>query len=505
VSRIKSSPEKTGFLIERFLWPVGLLISLIIFVEPVEASTRKAPYLIYPGDNTQMEVLWQLTTNDTCSLSWGIDTTYADGTQMTYEYGTDHQHKYIITDLTPGIKYYYQVDISGELHRGSFTAVPPDTARYIKFFAYGDTRSYPATHNQVAAGIISTFTADPDYQTVILSVGDLVNSGNTEADWDSQFFSPAYTNIQAMLAGLPYQAAMGNHEGTGVLFTKYFPYPFTGGRYWSFDYGPMHVAIVDQYTGYSPGSAQLVWLENDLAESTKLWKFIVLHEPGWSAGDHSNNTSVQNYIQPLCLEYGVSIVFGGHNHYYARAVVNGVEHLTIGGGGAPLYQPIPTYPYIVATSRSNHYTKIEIDDNWLYFKAINTAGNIIDSFSIYKGPDRLYIPGDVNMSSGAWPPLATGPDVTYLVNYFRSLPANQACLLGGFWCSADANGDCSIIGSDVTKLVNVFRGIDNVEYCVDYPTAWPTPADLPSEAPEGWPGCETAATGEINPTRSRIK
>jgi len=101
-----------------------------------------------------------------------------------------------------------------------------------------------------------------------------------------------------------------------------------------------------------------------------------------------------------------------------------------------------------------------------------------------------YLPGDVNMSAGTWPAAATGPDVTYLVNYFRGAPTSHSCLLGGFWCSADANGDCNIIGSDVTKLVNVFRGIGSILYCADCEPIWPTPGDLPAEAPPSWPGCE---------------
>jgi hypothetical protein len=101
-----------------------------------------------------------------------------------------------------------------------------------------------------------------------------------------------------------------------------------------------------------------------------------------------------------------------------------------------------------------------------------------------------YLPGDANMTNGAWPPTVIGSDVTYLVNYFRSLPSSQACLLDGFWCSADANGDCNIIGSDVTKLVNYFRGLTDIEYCIDYEPTWPTPDDLPIEPPPGWPNCE---------------
>ena len=344
--------------------------------------THKAPYLIYTGVNTEMKVLWQLTVTDTSTIAWGTDISYSTGSAQTYEYGNDHQHTYTITNLIPGTKYYYRVSVNQEIHTGSFRSAPADDTTAIKFFAYGDTRSNPGVHNQVAAAIVASFTEDEESQTMILASGDLVNNGNYESDWDNQFFDPSYTHIQEMLASLPFQPCMGNHEGAGILFKKYFPSPFVAGRYWSFDYGPAHFVVVDQYVPYGPGSAQLNWIEDDLATTDKPWKFMYLHEPGWSAGSHGNNSSVQNYIQPLCEEYNVSILFTGHNHNYARAIVNGVQHVTTGGGGAPLYQPNSSYPNIVAVSRSYHYCKIEINDNILSFTAMTPSGNVIDSFTI---------------------------------------------------------------------------------------------------------------------------
>lgn len=349
---------------------------------PFTNITRKAPYLIYSGINTEMQVLWQLNSTDTCTIEWGTDTLYTTGSAQTYEYGSSHQHTHTIANLTPGSKYYYRVTVDDEIHTGSFRSAPDTDVSSIKFMAYGDTRTYPADHNQVAAGMLAAYAEDEDFQSFILSSGDLVATGNSEWDWDNQFFNPAYPNIQEMLATLPYQSCMGNHEGTGTLFQKYFPYPYVAGRYWSFDYGPAHFVVVDQYTSYGPGSAQLTWIENDLAATTKPWKFVNLHEPGWSAGGHENNTSVQNYIQPLCEQYGVSIVFAGHNHYYARAVVNGVQHVTTGGGGAPLYTPNPGYPYVVTATKSHHFCAVEIEGDVLDFKAITPAGVVIDSFTI---------------------------------------------------------------------------------------------------------------------------
>ncbi|MCP4584011.1 MAG: Omp28-related outer membrane protein [candidate division Zixibacteria bacterium] len=101
-----------------------------------------------------------------------------------------------------------------------------------------------------------------------------------------------------------------------------------------------------------------------------------------------------------------------------------------------------------------------------------------------------YLPGDVNMFNGAWPPTVIGGDVTFLVNYFRGQETSQACLVDGFWCSADANGDCMVIGSDVTKMVNYFRGTTSITYCLDYEPLWLSTDDLPVDAPDGWPNCE---------------
>ncbi len=342
----------------------------------------KGPYMLYPGTNTQMTILWQLDATSSCSLDWGTDTSYSNGSTMTAEYGTDHQHKFTIPNLTPGAKYFYRVNVSGAYYTGTFYAAPADTATNLKFLAYGDTRSYPADQDAVCSRMITTYTNDSGYQTMALHVGDWVNYGDTESDWTTQFFNRSYTNTTQFQADIPIQGCMGNHENTGALYTKYFPYPFVNDRYFSYDYGPIHVVILDQYVSYSPGSTQYNWLENDLSNSAKDWKFIVLHEPGWSAGGHSNLADVQNYIHPLCLQYGVDIVFAGHNHYYARCDVDGIQHLTTGGGGAPLYSPSSSADNLVTATMAHHHCEIDIANGLLTCVVRDRNGNVIDNFSL---------------------------------------------------------------------------------------------------------------------------
>jgi hypothetical protein len=350
--------------------------------ETLQPLMRKQPYLVYSGINTEMDVHWQLSLPESCMIEWGLDTLYSTGSAETGVYGSDFQHKYTITGLTPGTRYYYRVTAGSDLFAGSFRAAPAHDATSVKLYAYGDCRTYPAAHNLVCQDVISIYAADPDFRTIILCMGDLVTYGDREADWDDEFFLSTSLYVREMLADLPYQSCMGNHEDSGILFEKYFPYPSVADRYWSFDYGPVHVAVVDQYVTYGTGSPQLVWLENDLASTTKPWKFVCLHEPGWSAGGHPNNTAVQSRIHPLLVQYGAIILFAGHNHYYARALVDGIHHVTTGGGGAPLYPPDPGYPYVVAASQTYHFCTIDIDGPLLHFEAINTGSSVVDSFTV---------------------------------------------------------------------------------------------------------------------------
>jgi hypothetical protein len=203
---------------------------------------------------------------------------------------------------------------NGSSKEGSFNTGADDNAKKLSFYAYGDHRNHPEDHDVVAEQIMTSIAKDSISQTIVVTTGDYVDEGDIESAWDDQFFNKSYPNIQKLLANLPYLTAMGNHEGQGLLFTKYFPYPmFEDSMYYSFDNGPAHFIIVDQFTDYSVGSTQYNWLVNDLASSNKKWKIMLLHEPGWSARYHPNNKDVQQIIQPLCVEYGVQFVITGHN------------------------------------------------------------------------------------------------------------------------------------------------------------------------------------------------
>ena len=347
---------------------------------------RKAPYLLFPDDSTKMLLLWQLKTSNSCTLKWGTDTTYSTGQTTTQEYANDHQHKFMITALNPQTRYFYQVivDSINEIKSGSFVTGETANAQSLHFYAYGDTRSNPQAHNDVAAEVLNSISQDSLSRTFIVSSGDIVSNGDQESDWDSQLFDPAYVSLQKMLAELPYLASMGNHEGQGLLFEKYFPYPMyaNNSKYYAFDYGPVHFIVIDQFESYNPGTTQYNWIVNDLSSTAKKWKIALLHMPAWSAqGGHSNNKNAQTILHPLFKKYGVQFVIAGHNHYYARASANKVQYITTGGGGAPLYTPNPNADSVVTVDKSYHFCKIDIDGDTMLFTAIRSDGSQIESFT----------------------------------------------------------------------------------------------------------------------------
>jgi len=372
---------------------VFFLAAFFIFLLPIlaksqEAKTnfRKAPYLIYNANPQSMVILWQLNESADCQLLWSDDSLNWVALPLSKETDTSYFYKEEIELSIPFHRYFYTVKTGSELKQGSFMSRPKADLQQFTFYAYGDTRTFPQNHNEVAGAVLNSIAQQPLSQTFIVSTGDVVANGNHETDWDQQFFNPAFTNIQKMLANLPYLVSMGNHEGQGQLFGKYFPFQFVDSNhfYYSFDYGNARFIALDQFASLKTNSTQYQWLVNQLKASNGKWIIILLHKPGYSAGGHGNDKVVQKQLQPLFEQYGVKLVLTGHNHYYARALVNGVTHITTGGGGAPLYDPDSSKKFVLYTEKTYHFCRINVSQNRLVVDVIRADGSLIESFDYIK-------------------------------------------------------------------------------------------------------------------------
>ena len=124
-------------------------------------------------------------------------------------------------------------------------------------------------------------------------------------------------------------------------------------HYYSFDHGDVHFVVawsdLEELADYKPGSPQYAWLEQDLASTTKPWKFLFFHHTWRSSSIHGywddyDSDLVRDSIQlddsfaALARRFGVQIIFNGHDHCYERLAPSGGPISFIsGGGGAGLY------------------------------------------------------------------------------------------------------------------------------------------------------------------------
>jgi predicted phosphodiesterase len=355
---------------------------------------RKGPYLVYPGTNTEMTVLWQArrTPKAGSTIEWGPTREYGDGPVSVAESGRrrdEHRFSHTITGLTPGTLTNYRVTVDGKQFTGSFLAAPDVTATSVTLYAYGDTRSSPAIHSRVTAAIMSDVEAAPAArQTFCLHCGDWVGNGDVEREWDAQYFDRSRPDSLAFMSRMPVMGCRGNHERDGKLLRKYWPYPYEDkkGCYYSFDYGPVHVTIVDQFRRFTAGSDQHEWLAADLAGSTREFKIVILHEPLWGAGTHRNDETTQSAFCPLFEGEGVDVVLAGHNHNYARCEVNGIQYVTTGGGGAPLYPVDATWPHVAAAASVHHFVRLAVEGDTITIAAFSMDGELIDSVDVVKTP-----------------------------------------------------------------------------------------------------------------------
>ena len=368
-----------------------LIFTIILLSSTLlEAEIRKGPYLIYPNSDTKMSVLWQIKNDVECTIDWGQDVSYSEGFANTKEIvsGTDgHIHKYTINKLTPNKKYYYRIKENDNYHSGTFMSgdgVGDDTTRML---VYGDTRTLLSNHNAIAKRITNFVVENPKWSTLLLHCGDW-NSDDEEITWDREHFNQKYVFTQKLLSEIPIMGTRGNHEYDATQFNKYYRYPYveSGKSYYSFDYGHAHISVVDQYVDFSNGSAQYNWLKNDVLGSNKRWKILLFHEPAYSdLGKRPNNVDAQKYLQPFCEQYGIKLVFAGHNHFYAHCVVNDVNHFTFGGGGSELHPVSGTGEGLKMSVSTYNYGRITLTKDKFKVVAVDTNGTIIDNVGITAG------------------------------------------------------------------------------------------------------------------------
>ncbi|HEY3449599.1 MAG TPA: metallophosphoesterase [Myxococcales bacterium] len=330
------------------------------------------PYVQQVGRNG-LTVCWETDLPSTARLAWGPSAAMG---QLAESATPALRHEMALTSLAPSTTYHYRVEsAAGPLASGQ-ARTEGDRADPLRVVAFGDTRTNPADHAAVIAGILSR---SPH---LVLHSGDLVES-STALNW-ATFFS-----VEAPLVSrYPLLPAIGNHEGDAILYREKFVLPTAspgGERYYARRFAQVGVLTLDQYdSAYGAGSDQLAFAQQTLADFAAdpglRFVFVQMHQGAYSSGSHGSNATIRSLYAPLFEQYGVDIVFSGHDHDYERSTTNGVKYVVTGGGGAPLYS-VPGETWTEAKATTLHYCLMEIDGATLHFRALTPDGNTtIDEF-----------------------------------------------------------------------------------------------------------------------------
>jgi hypothetical protein len=339
----------------------------------------QGPYLIYPGDPTKMTVAWRCQSNVACNLLWGDDQFhYEDGNEKVLPYDrANHLYRYTISGLPADTGVNFTLEINGKYAPGMFYTPPVVEAAKVKFMAFSFSATDPADMDTLYGAMYDRIYEDPACHTFLLQTGDFVTDPTRLRDWDRQFFARAPQSKYAryVQSRLPVMGAVRSPAG---LNRKILPYPYHDAGYYSFDYGPVHVVMLDPANNCAPGSAQYQWLKTDLESTPQRWKLLLTGGLP-SRGRPAAGSQFLPSIQSLCETYRVDLCFVGQQGGYAQTEVRGVRYINAGipairRAGASLVNP--------GFARSDlHYCTITIDGDTLTFQAIRPNGEIVETFS----------------------------------------------------------------------------------------------------------------------------
>lgn len=292
----------------------------------------------------------------------------------------------------------YEVSAGGE--RARFSTPPSSSAgppARLRFLVYGDDRTNTSDHAKVVQAILAR---EPDLAFAI-QTGDMAQNYPFTQQWP-QFFAVE----RELLERVPVFAVLGNHEtiDLGGEYARWFSPPdFDPAklvRFSSMDWGQVHVALVDTFDttrtdsalnlGLAGGvsDAQVEWLKADLAAAKARGQllFAAMHQGPWSHPaehvGHGGSVEVQRKVVPVLTEDGVLATFAGHDHYYERGRLEGLDYFVVGGGGAPLYDVNAAAPGVLAAKKTLSYVVIEVLGRKVTGYARDADGTVIDRFEL---------------------------------------------------------------------------------------------------------------------------
>ena len=361
---------------------------LVSRVEHIRWGTRLNPL-------EKVTVSWR-SNGGADKILWGYTDSYENG-EFEAEIREDllrdlNIQEYTFDLLEPSATIYYKIyDSENNLWTDpkTFQTAPDPALNHFSFTAGGDCRT-----DMDAWQMVSQAIERLDFS---LFLGDVVNNGMTWPDWDN-----FYTYGDEFISNNLVFHVSGNHD-VGFIFTNNLVNPGNG-RYYAFGFANAIFIGLDNINN-DIWADQAAFIDSVFSSNTdKTWRFVFFHSPFYSGGEHGGEMDeLFGTWWQLFDDYGVDMIFNGHEHCYARtkpinrnvsdtSAVNeygsgpgqGRCQVIAGSYGAPRYPEMEGWFVELSFDRYS-YTTIEVNGNELTFKAIDAeTGEKFDELILNK-------------------------------------------------------------------------------------------------------------------------
>jgi hypothetical protein len=258
------------------------------------------------------------------------------------------------------------------------TASLPKEKDSLKFLVIGDTGTGARPQYEVGQQIAEAYKKFPFEFAIML--GDNLYGTEGPSAYVNKFEKPYKPLLDA---GVKFYATLGNHDEPSQRFYK--PFNMDGKRYYTFRKGDVEFFVLDS-TYMTPG--QITWLKDALERSDAKWKIPYFHHPIYSSGEkHGAEADLAVLVEPLFVQYGVDVVFSGHEHFYERLrPQKGIHYVTQGGGAKLREGNIRAQSALTAKGfdTDNSFTLIEIVKDQMHLETISRRGQVVDTAIILR-------------------------------------------------------------------------------------------------------------------------
>ena len=239
------------------------------------------------------------------------------------------------------------------------------------FLVIGDSR----TGHRIYMDIVDSITSSFSSSSCLINVGDMIEDPGNKAQWRK------FMEMTAPIAEvMPWYGTVGNHDVNSIVSQQIYQevMDFPGNElYYSFDLINSHFIVLDtEIPGQVGGivGEQLAWLRNDLKThaSSAQNLFVFTHRPVYPQAHYRGHDLVNaDELHQLFSQYGVDIVFSGHEHQYYIYQKDPIHYVVTGGGGAPIYTGGIGESY-------HHYLLVEIiSPNTILIHVLDVHGKVI--------------------------------------------------------------------------------------------------------------------------------